>query len=98
MLEVLRDDLLHFEVSAIGPGRDTTTALFTTPQVAKTDYAGLARFAQSGVDGDTIETAQMRVGVNPGNLCIALTDIDAGGTWPTGSTSASPSNTALQAG
>lgn len=74
IIELLRDDLVHFEVSAMGPGPGTATPIFTTPQVAKTDYPGPASFAQSGPGGSTLDTAQMHIVVDPTTLCMSVTD------------------------
>jgi hypothetical protein len=38
IVEALDDDLLHFEVSAIGEGPPEDLALYTSPMVLKTDY------------------------------------------------------------
>jgi len=71
-LEFLRDDLLHFEVSAVTPSADLT--VFTSPQVAKTDYPGPSSFAKSGPGGSILDTGAMKVVVNPGTLCMTVTD------------------------
>lgn len=70
-VEVLDDDLAHFELSAAGPAPGTSTPLFTTDQVAKTDYAGPDTFNQSG---NVISTGEMRLEVNPANLCVTVYD------------------------
>src|SRR5262245_23021658 len=46
-LEVLDDDLIHFELAS-GRAPDTRTPLYTTPMVSKTDYAGPSRFTNNG--------------------------------------------------
>ena len=40
VVEVLRDDLAHFELSAIGPGPDVTVPIWTSSMIAKHDYPG----------------------------------------------------------
>ncbi len=40
VVEVLDDDLVHFEASAVGPRPQTSQALYTSPMVFRTDYAG----------------------------------------------------------
>ena len=74
IVEFLNDDLALFELSALGPGPDPSSPLFTTPQVFKTDYAGPSSFTQSGVGGNTLDTADMKVVVDTGSLCVAVTD------------------------
>jgi alpha-glucosidase (family GH31 glycosyl hydrolase) len=73
IVEFLDDDLVHFELSALGPGPDMAQPIFTTPQVAKTDYAGPGQVVQSQ-DGKTLETAETRVSVDTATLCITVTD------------------------
>jgi len=72
--EFLKDDLVHFELSGMGPGPDASSPIFTTPQVYKTDYAGPSSFAQSGTGGNTLDTADMKVVVNTSSLCVTVTD------------------------
>src|SRR5262249_22391355 len=74
IVEFLDDDLVHFEVSGIGPGPEADKPVFTTPQVAKTDYAGPGSFAQSGQGGSTLDTTAMKVVVNTSTLCATVTD------------------------
>lgn len=71
IVEVLDDDLLHFEVAGQGPGPDTSSPLFSSPMVAKTDYAGPSSFTQSGT---TLETPELRAAVNSSTLCVTITD------------------------
>ena len=76
IVEVLRDDLVHFELSGMGPGPDTSKAISITPQVAKKtgDYEGPSNFVRSGPGGNTLDTADMKVVVNTTNLCMTVTD------------------------
>jgi alpha-glucosidase (family GH31 glycosyl hydrolase) len=71
IVEFLDDDLVHFELSAVGPGPGTGSPIFTTPQVAKTDYAGPSSFTQFG---STLETPEIRVAVDTTTLCVTATD------------------------
>lgn len=48
IVEVLRDNLLHFELSAVGSGPPLNHALYTSPMVHKTDYIGPSTFIDSG--------------------------------------------------
>jgi alpha-glucosidase (family GH31 glycosyl hydrolase) len=71
VVEALDDDLIHFEFSAVGAGPDVTTQLTTSPMVFKADYGGPSSFSHIG---STVETAEIRMDVNPQNLCVALKD------------------------
>jgi alpha-glucosidase (family GH31 glycosyl hydrolase) len=72
VIEALDDDVIHFEVSAVGAAPDIGTPLYTTPMVAKTDYAGPRRFTDDG--RGTLETAALRVTVDTAHLCMTVTD------------------------
>jgi alpha-glucosidase len=69
LVEVLDDDLVHFELSAYGP--TTKTAIYTSPMVYKTDYPGPSHFSDDGQGA--LETADIKLQVKP-DRCIALTD------------------------
>lgn len=71
IVEFLDDDLVHFELSALGPGPGTGSPIFTTAQVAKTNYSGPSSFSQSG---NVLTTAAMRVEVNSTTLCASVYD------------------------
>lgn len=71
MVEILDDDLAHFELSAIGEMPSNNTPIYTSPMVLKTDYDGPATVMQNG---NIIETADIRLEVNQDNLCITLID------------------------
>lgn len=68
-IEALRDDLLHFEVAA-GSTPSGTEKIYTTPMVAKTDYAGPTRF---DVNGRTVETLVLKATVES-DLCVTVVD------------------------
>ncbi|WP_049572155.1 TIM-barrel domain-containing protein [Nonomuraea sp. SBT364] len=70
IVEFLDDDLVHFEL-ADGTSPGTGAPLFSTPQVAKADYAGPSSFTQAG---NTLTTAAMKVVVTPGTLCVTVSD------------------------
>lgn len=71
IVEFLDNDLVHFELSANGPGPSTSSSLFTTPQIAKTNYTGPTSFTQTG---NTLETPDIRVVVDSTTLCATITD------------------------
>ena len=72
VVEVLDDDVMHFEFAPAGAAADAWTPLYTTPMVAKTDYDGPRRFANDG--NGTLETAALRVSVDGASLCMTVTD------------------------
>ncbi|HEX2623268.1 MAG TPA: TIM-barrel domain-containing protein, partial [Phototrophicaceae bacterium] len=67
-IEILDDDLAHFEISA-----DAVTTIITTPMVFKTDYAGPSSINTSAPN--VIETPEMRLEINPATLCVTVTDL-----------------------
>jgi alpha-glucosidase len=69
IVETLDDDLIHFELSALGPGPDGV-ALYTSPMIHKTDYHGPSFYARQG---NAIETSDIKIAVDAQSLCIALT-------------------------
>ncbi len=71
VVEFLDNDLAHFEVSAAHSGPGTSNPLFTTDQIAKTDYTGPTDFTQTG---STLETPDMKVVVNTSTLCADVYD------------------------
>jgi alpha-glucosidase len=69
-VEVLADDLLHFELAA-GTSPIADTAIPTTPMVARTDYPGPSSFTQKE---NTFETADLKVTIDPEKLCVTTFD------------------------
>ncbi len=69
LVEALRDDVLHLEIGA-GAG-DTGAGIYTTPMVAKTDFAGPSHFV---ADERHVETASLSAVVD-GNLCVKVRDL-----------------------
>ena len=74
VIEVLDDDLVHFQVSANGAPPDLSRPLLVTPQVFRTDYPGPTQVARSGPGGTTLETPAVRVRVDPATLCLGVSD------------------------
>lgn len=70
VVEVLEDDLVHFEAGT-GAGPGTGTPLFATAQVGRASFAGPSTFSQTG---GTITTAALRVQVNTSTLCATVYD------------------------
>lgn len=69
-IEVLDDDLAHFELSLTEPNR---SSIWTSPMIAKTDYDGPS--ALSLPEPNIIETPEMRLVVDTERLCIKVTDL-----------------------
>lgn len=74
IVEFLKDNVVHFELSASGPGPNPNIPIFTTPMVLKTDYPGPSSFQQSGPGGNTLDTPALSVVVNTNSLCLTVTD------------------------
>jgi alpha-glucosidase len=73
IVEFLDDDLVHLELSALGPGPDVSTPIPTTPMIHRTDYAGPSSLLDDGAG--TLETPEVRVQVDPKSLCVTVTDL-----------------------
>lgn len=80
VVEVLDDDLIHVELSAVDQGPSASQPLYTSPMVAKTDYPGPSGPA---IRGNVIETTDIRAEVDTGNLCIRLQDKRKGNAYLT---------------
>lgn len=72
IVEFLDDDLVHFEVSASGPGPGLDHTLYTTPMIFKTNYSGPTSFSDDG--NGNLETNEIKVEVEQTSLCVTLTD------------------------
>ena len=70
IVEALDDDLIHFELSAVGPGPDGEVPLYTSPMIHKTDYHGPSFYTRQG---NAIETSEIKIEVDARSLCISLT-------------------------
>ena len=71
VIEILDDDLVHVETSAIGEGPSTSQPLYSSPMVFKQDYPGPSSVNQNG---NTLETTDLRLEVNPETLCLTVND------------------------
>ncbi|MCA9887580.1 MAG: DUF5110 domain-containing protein [Anaerolineae bacterium] len=68
-LEVLDDDLAHFKLASES---QPDVPIWTSPMVAKTDYAGPSSLT---ITDETISTAEMRLHVDLDSLCVTVTDL-----------------------
>jgi hypothetical protein len=78
VFEVLGDDLVHFEASAIESGSSASEPLYSSPMILRDDYAGPSRFTRAG---NVLETRDVRLTVDAATLCVAAVDqtkVDAG--------------------
>ena len=73
--DVLDDDLIHFEVSALGTRPGEGEAIYASPMILKMSHEG---GTDVSVDGARIETAELRVEIDAGNLCIRLEHLEQG--------------------
>jgi alpha-glucosidase len=71
VVEALDDDLLHFELSAVGSPPDAGRPVPVSPMIARTDQSGPAQYRR---DGMTVETGALRAEIAAGTLCVAVTD------------------------
>lgn len=71
IVEILDDDLVHVELSAVGTGPSTSQALYTSPMVLKTDYTGPQSFTDNG---SVLETNALRLEINTSTLCLTAKD------------------------
>ncbi len=70
IVEVLDDDLVHFELTTAAEG--ATTPIETSLMIAKTDYPGATSLEFPSAD--TIQTPEMRIVVDTAVLCVTVTD------------------------
>jgi alpha-glucosidase (family GH31 glycosyl hydrolase) len=80
VVEILDDDLIHVEVSSVGPTPSDDKPVYTSPMVLKTDHAGPSAISDQG---SILETAQIRIEIDPGNLCATFRDKTKGGAFLT---------------
>ncbi|NJK40119.1 MAG: DUF5110 domain-containing protein [Oscillatoriales cyanobacterium RM2_1_1] len=70
IVEVLDDDLIHFELST-QPLPSLTRPIYTSPMVFKTDYSGPSRLFQQF---NQLETEAIKLTIDPETLCISAYD------------------------
>lgn len=68
-LEILDDDLAHFELS---PGLPASETIWTSPMIAKTDYTGPSALEFPGENA--IATPEMLIQLDTAQLCVTVTD------------------------
>src|SRR5271165_3972131 len=51
IVEALNDNLIHFELSARGPGPSESAPIYTSPMVDKTDYTGPTSWSDTTASG-----------------------------------------------
>ena len=72
VIEFLDNNLVHFELSAVGTGPAAGHKIFTSPMVAKTDYTGPTSLLNDG--HGNLETPDIRLQVDTVSLCITAWD------------------------
>ncbi len=67
VVEVLDEDLIHFEYSNTRQPPSLNQPLYTSPMVLKTDYPGPSNLLQRF---NIIQTRELKLEINPDSLCI----------------------------
>ncbi len=80
-IEVLDDGMIHFGWGEGTAAVKAADLLTTTPMVAQTVYSGPTAYRDDG--RGLLETASLRVTVDPERLCLTITDTVAGRTLTT---------------
>lgn len=71
IIEILDNDIAHFEYSAKDNEPSSDLPLYNSPMVFKTDYTGASNIT---FNNNIIETAEMRLEIDTSNLCIKFID------------------------
>jgi hypothetical protein len=75
IVEALNDNLIHFELSALGPGPSVSSPIYTSPMVDKIDYSGPTSWNDTTAGPvRTLETTNIKVDVDTSTLCATVTD------------------------
>ncbi|MGK7894409.1 MAG: TIM-barrel domain-containing protein [Xenococcus sp. (in: cyanobacteria)] len=76
IVEIIDDDLVHFEYATSENASPSNQPFYTSPMVFKTDYSGPTEI--SLVNGNTIETKDLKLEIidieNRSDLCLEFTD------------------------
>src|SRR4051812_38397476 len=70
-VEVLNDDIVHFEWSSVGEGPAESGKIETSPMVGKTDYDGANPNGFANGQG-FLETTNLKLEIDPQSLCLTL--------------------------
>ena len=70
IVEALSDDLVHFELSALGPGPDPSLPVYSSPMVADRNHSGPTGWSDATVGNmRTMGTPDTKVDVDITSLC-----------------------------
>ncbi len=72
-IEILDDDLVHFELTALEPQGDSGLPVSSSPMVVENDFTGPGTFTDNG--SGAISTGELAIKVEPQSLCFTLSDI-----------------------
>jgi len=72
VIEILRDDVVHFEFAGPESSPDVAERIYTTPMVVAKDHPGPSRFTDDHHGMVSTAALQLRVGAT--DLCLAVTD------------------------
>jgi len=72
-VEVLADDLLHFELCRADGATQANSPIPTTPMIFRTEFQGPRKFRQTA--SNTWETRDLRIAVDSKSLQVAVTNI-----------------------
>jgi alpha-glucosidase len=95
VVELLRDDIVHFEASSIDSHATTSKPIITTPMIFKTDYTGPTTYMKNG---NVIDTRDMQIIIDPNNLDVTVYDKTKFPPLKLGTYSCLPPNQANQRG
>lgn len=71
IVEILENDIVHFEVSRVENGPSVDQPLYTSSMVANINYSGPTSIEDNG---NVLETSNRKIEVTPSNLYITFID------------------------
>jgi alpha-glucosidase len=76
VVEILDDDLAHFELSEVPTGPDPVGGIYVTPMVDRGSYSQYLGPHRDGfsVTEQVIETSELKITVAVGSLCVSIFD------------------------